>query len=126
MKKVLSLILATFSISVIYTYADNYTSRECKIPILLSVDNHSTGIDRTLSRHIDAYHNLDSNTIEVEFYGLDDGEIYIIDSWGNCFYNQIIYSGIGIVTLPAPVQSDIYTLIIRTDTFYGEGKFIIE
>ena len=126
MKKALSIILAVFCISLLHTYADNDKSNQCTVQIEVKKYLWQQGIERSLDQYVDAYLNLNSNTIEIDFSGLGEGEIYIIDSYGNRFDNQIIYGGVGMVTMPAPVQSDIYTLIIRTDTYYGEGVFFIE
>lgn len=126
MKKVLSIILAVFCFGILSSNADNDPNvPNYQKPNNIIIETYEDGIHRSV-HFVRAVLNINTNTIEIDFAGLGDGEIYIIDSYGNRFDNQIIYGGVGMVTMPAPVQSDIYTLIIRTDTYYGEGVFFIE
>ena len=79
MKKAVSIILAVFCISLLHTYADNDKSNQCTVQIDVKKYLWQQGIERSLGQYVDAYLNLNSNTIEIDFSGLGEGEICIVD-----------------------------------------------
>jgi hypothetical protein len=83
------------------------------------------GIERSLDQYVDAYLNLNSNTIEIDFSGLEDGEIYVVDSNNNIIESIIVTLGMTSAILSAPVENGYYYLIVSCSNFYGEGVFKI-
>ena len=125
MKKALSIILAVFCISLIHTYADNDKSNQCTVQIEVKKYLWQQGIERSLDQYVDAYLNLNSNTIEIDFSGLEDGEIYVVDSNNNIIESIIVTLGMTSSILSAPVEKGYYYLIVSCSNFYGEGVFKI-
>lgn len=125
MKKALSIILAVFCISLLHTYADNDKSNQCTVQIEVKKYLWQQGIERSLDQYVDAYLNLNSNTIEIDFSGLEDGEIYVIDSNNNIIESIIVTLGMTSAILSAPVENGYYYLIVSCSNFYGEGVFKI-
>jgi hypothetical protein len=84
------------------------------------------GIERSLDQYVDAYLNLNSNTIEIDFSGLGEGEIYIIDQNNQVVNIAPIFAGDTYLIMNQPETTGYYTLIIISNEYYGEGYFCIE
>lgn len=127
MKKVLSIILTVFCISIssLYTYADNDNSNQCTVQIDVKKYPWQQGIERSLDQYVDAYLYSHSNTIQINFSGLEDGEIYVVDSNNNIIESIIVTLGMTSAILSAPVEKGYYYLIVSCSNFYGEGVFKI-
>lgn len=125
MKKVLSIILAVFCISLLHSYADNDNSNQYKVPITVKENSFHTGIDRSLDQYADVYQYINTNTIEVEFHGLGEGVIYIIDQNNQVVESVPVWECQNCATLSAPQNSGTYILVICCSRFYGEGVFSI-
>ena len=125
MKKVLSIILAIFCISLLHTYADNDNSNQCTVQIDVKKYPWQQGIERSMDQYVDAYLYLHSNTIEINFSGLGDGEIYVVDSNNNIIESIIVTLGMTSAILSSPVEKGYYYLIFSCSNFYGEGVFEI-
>lgn len=125
MKKVLSIILAIFCISLLHTYADNDNSNQCTVQIDVKKYPWQQGIERSMDQYVDAYLYLHSNTIEVEFYGLGEGEIYIVDQNNHVVESVPVWESQNCATLSAPQNSGTYILVICCSDYYGEGLFSI-
>lgn len=126
MKKVLSIFLTVFCIGISNLYADNDNSTECTIPINMKKNAFQTGIERSMSQYVDAYLHMDSYTITMDFYGLGDGEVYIVDANGAIFDSDLIVSGMSSIVLNAPEANGNYYLVVCCANYYGEGNFTIE
>jgi hypothetical protein len=126
MKKALSIILAVFCISLLHTYADNDKSNQCTVQIEVKKYLWQQGIERSLDQYVDAYLNLNSNTIEIDFSGLGEGEIYIIDQNNQVVNIAPIFAGDTYLIMNQPETTGYYTLIIISNEYYGEGYFCIE
>lgn len=125
MKKVLSIILAVFCISLTFTYADNTkSSQQPKKPIMIFKGKPTVGIERT-AQFIDAVLYLDTHIIEMEFDGLGDGEIYIIDQNNQVVESVPVWENQNYAILSAPQNSGTYVLVICCSHYYGEGLFSI-
>ena len=127
MKKVLSIILTVFCISItsLYTYADNDNSNQCTVQIGVKKYPWQQGIERSMDQYVNAYLYLHSNTIEVEFYGLGEGEIYIVDQNDQIVESVSVWENQNYATLSSPQNSGTYVLVIRCSRFYGEGIYYI-
>lgn len=126
MKKALSIILAVFCISLLHAYADNDKSNQCTVQIEVKKYLWQQGIERSLDQYVDAYLNLNSNTIEIDFSGLGEGEIYIIDQNNQVVNIAPIFAGDTYLIMNQPETTGYYTLIIISNEYYGEGYFCIE
>ena len=79
MKKVLSIILAVFCLGILSSKADNgSTVPYYQKPIKIISGTLESGIDRSV-HYVNAVLNLNTDAIEIDFSGLGEGEIYIID-----------------------------------------------
>lgn len=126
MKKALSIILAVFCISLLHTYADNDKSNQCTVQIEVKKYLWQQGIERSLGQYVDAYLNLNSNTIEIDFSGLGEGEIYIVDQNNHVVDMAHVLAGDTYVIMSQPETAGHYSLIITSNEYYGEGYFCIE
>ena len=112
MKKAVSIILAVFCISLLHTYADNDKSNQCTVQIDVKKYLWQQGIERSLGQYVDAYLNLNSNTIEIDFSGLGEGEIYIIDQNNLVVESVPVWENQNDAILSAPQNSGTYVLVI--------------
>lgn len=126
MKKAVSIIFAVFCISLLHTYADNDKSNQCTVQIDVKKYLWQQGIERSLDQYVDAYLNLNSNTIEIDFYGLGEGEIHIVDQNNQIVDMTHVFAGDTYVILNQPETAGHYSLIITSNEYYGEGYFCIE
>lgn len=126
MKKAVSIIFAVFCISLLHTYADNDKSNQCTVQIDVKKYLWQQGIERSLDQYVDAYLNLNSNTIEIDFYGLGEGEIHIVDQNNQIVDMTHVFAGDTYVILNQPETAGHYSLIITSNEYYGEGYFFIE
>lgn len=125
MKKVLSIIIAAFCISLTYSYADNDKStQEPKKPIMIFKGKPTVGIERS-AQYVNAVLNLETKTIEMEFYGLGDGEIYIVDSDNKVVDSVMLTWEMTSVIMNSPINEGYYYLVVSCSEFYGEGVFEI-
>lgn len=125
MKKAVSIILAIFCISLLHTYADNDKSNQCTVQIEVKKYLWQQGIERSLDQYVDAYLNLNSNTVEIDFSGLGEGEIYIVDQNNQVVESVPVWENQNCATLYAPQNSGTYILVICCSHYYGEGFFSI-
>lgn len=123
MKKALSIILAVFCISLLHAYADNDKSNQCTVQIEVKKYLWQQGIERSLDQYVDAYLNLNSNTIEIDFSGLGEGEIYIIDQNNLVVESVPVWENQNYAIISAPQNSGTYVLVICCSHYYGEGVF---
>lgn len=123
MKKALSIILAVFCISLLHTYADNDKSNQCTVQIEVKKYLWQQGIERSLDQYVDAYLNLNSNTIEIDFSGLGEGEICIVDQNNHVVESVPVWENQNSAILSAPQNSGTYILVICCTHYYGEGVF---
>lgn len=127
MKKVLSIILAVFCFSLTVTYADNNNDGDKKSskPIKIIKGKLTVGIERT-AQYVDAVLNTDTYTVDVDFYGLGEGEIYILDSSHAVVDSMPVIFETDHVVLSSPVAEGCYVLIVSCSNYYGEGYFTID
>lgn len=104
--------------------ANTDSSKENRKKIEIVRSTQSSDIMRDLSQ-IYAYLNLSTGFVEVEYYGINDLEIYIMDSEYNIVQNEGSSPGSTSIYLTIPETSGIYTIIISSSEFYGEGYFVI-
>lgn len=67
---------------------------------------------------------MNTNTIEVEFHGLGEGVIYIIDQNNQVVESVPVWDNQNYATLTAPQSSGTYVLVICCSHYYGEGLFV--
>ena len=123
MKKAVSIILAGCCISILHTYADNDKSNQCTVQIDVKKYLWQQGIERSLGQYVDAYLNLNSNTIEIDFSGLGEGEICIVDQNNHVLESVPVWENQNSAILSAPQNSGTYILVICCTHYYGEGVF---
>lgn len=126
MKKVLSIILAVFCLGILTSNADNgSTVPHYQKPIKIISGTLETGIDRS-AHYVNAVLNLNTDAIEIDFSGLGEGEIYIVDQNNQVVNIAPIFAGDTYLIMNQPETTGYYTLIIISNEYYGEGYFCIE
>lgn len=126
MKKVLSIILAVFCLGILSSNADNgSTVSNYQKPIKIISGTLAEGIDRSV-HYVNAVLNLHTDTIEIDFYGLGEGEIYIVDQNNHVVDVAQVFAGDTYQIMNQPDTTGHYTLIIISNEYYGEGYFCIE
>lgn len=125
MKKVLSIILAVFCLGILSSNADNGSSVPYyQKPIKIISGTLESGIDRS-AHYVNAVLNLNTDAIEIDFSGLGEGEIYIVDQNNHVVESVSVWESQNCTTLSAPQNSGTYVLVICCSRFYGEGLFSI-
>lgn len=125
MKKVLSIILAVFCLGILSSNADNgSTVSNYQKPIKIISGTLAEGIDRSV-HYVNAVLNLHTDTIEIDFYGLGEGEIYIVDQNNHVVESVPVWENQNSAILSAPQNSGTYVLVICCSHYYGEGLFSI-
>lgn len=104
--------------------ADNDASKSRK-PINIISGTLVDPIERSI-QNVTAAINLNTNLIEVEFAGLGEGEVYIVDSSNKVVDYAPVVSGMSFLTLDVPLEDGNYYLIISCPQYYGEGYFTID
>lgn len=125
MKKVLSIILAVFCLGILSSNADNgSTVPHYQKPIKIISGTLESGIDRS-AHYVNAVLNLNTHAIEIDFSGLGEGEIYIVDQNDQIVESVSVWENQNYATLSSPQNSGTYVLVIRCSRFYGEGIYYI-
>lgn len=80
--------------------------------------------DRDCSSNVNVY--LYGNTISIETSSIGTAEVYIVDSFGRTTGYGVADTTIGYLMMDTPEIPGNYTIVIWSDTYYGEGQFEIE
>lgn len=121
----MSIILAVFCLSILSSNADNgSTVSNYQKPIKIISGTLAEGIDRSV-HYVNAVLNLHTDTIEIDFYGLGEGEIYIVDQNNHVVESVPVWENQNSAILSAPQNSGTYILVICCTHYYGEGVFSI-
>lgn len=125
MKKVLLIILAVFCLGILSSNADNgSTVPYYQKPIKIISGTLESGIDRS-AHYVNAVLNLNTGAIEIDFSGLGEGDIYIIDQNNQVVESVLVWENQNSAILSAPQNSGTYVLVICCSHYYGEGVFSI-
>lgn len=125
MKKVLSIILVVFCLGILSSNADNgSTVPYYQKPIKIISGTLESGVDRSV-HYVNAVLNLNTDAIEIDFSGLGEGEIYIIDQNNQVVESVPVWDNQNYATLTAPQNSGTYVLVICCSHYYGEGLLAI-
>lgn len=125
MKKVLSIILVVFCLGILSSNADNgSTVPYYQKPIKIISGTLESGVDRSV-HYVNAVLNLNTDAIEIDFSGLGEGEIYIIDQNNQVVESVPVWDNQNYATLTAPQNSGTYVLVICCSHYYGKGLFSI-
>lgn len=125
MKKVLSIILAVFCLGILSSNADNgSTVPHYQKPIKIISGTLNGDIDRS-AHYVNAVLNLNTHVIEIDFSGLGEGEIYIVDQNDQIVESVSVWENQNYATLSSPQNSGTYVLVILCSRFYGEGIYYI-
>lgn len=123
MKKVLLIILAVFCLGILSSNADNgSTVPYYQKPIKIISGTLESGIDRS-AHYVNAVLNLNTGAIEIDFSGLGEGDIYIIDQNNQVVESVPVWDNQNYAILSAPQISGTYILVICCSHYYGEGVF---
>lgn len=79
-----------------------------------------TEIFRDLTYRVDAYLLSTENIIEINYHGIGDANVYIINSHNQIIEETILYEGSFCSIIEAPTTTGRYYLIICSDKYYGE------
>lgn len=80
--------------------------------------------DRDTHFNVQVYLYGDSLSIEANSIGL--AEVFIVDAWSKVVGYDIYNSETGFLSINTPYLAGIYTIVICSDIYYGEGTFTIE
>lgn len=123
MKRAIFLTIAVF-LSAAFFYSDSYGKSERNRKIINKNPHSASSVDRSLFSDVKAYLCNETRTIELEFYEVRQGEIYITDTGGQIIIYDSITSSEQI--LDAPSAKGTYYLIIDSPELYAEGLFTVE
>lgn len=88
---------------------------------------HGTGHERGVLCCVKAFICIQTKTIEVELYGTEETDIYILnannDIIDECIVDSFFTSS---ATLSLPKEKGQYYIVIDSPVLYGEGTFVIK
>lgn len=121
MKQLLLFILA--ALCCLPTFADNDYRTENKKQRIILIGRNIV-VNRDLSENIDAFLDMQSQTIELSLSDIGMTEIYIVDSGSKEVSHVSVDSSVEqFVILDIPQQQGHYTLVVWSPAYYGEGVF---
>ena len=124
MKRYITLILAALCSLTVMADNDNNTSQPSK-PITIITGTLVDPIERSI-QYVSATLNLSMDLIEIEFAGLGEGEIYIVDSCNKVVNYVTVSLGMSYVAIDFPQEDGNYYLVVSCSHYYGEGYFTIK
>ena len=117
-----------FALSIIFgvsSFANNNDVNKTKVTIRTEiVGNLGDDIDRSISNIVSVY--MDQNFLEINYYGIGEPEIYLVNSSNQIVDQFSLSDNNSVEYLPLPSTPGKYSIIIWSDTFYGEGYFVIQ
>lgn len=128
MKKLILLVFAVFlSTSLFYYDAYGKSDRNRKVIKTIVINKNAHGsatVDRSIFSDVKAFLCEETHAVEIDFFEVSKGDIYIMDSNGEIVAYDTITSSHQI--LDAPMHKGNYCLIIDSPSLYAEGLFYIE
>ena len=126
MKKSLLIFFAVFCMGATAYANDEIISTQDQIPINMKKNTLQTGNERSISQFLNAYIIPNLDIICVDFYGIGDGEAYIINKNGIIVDVCLITSDMNSIELSAPDVDGQYYLVVCCSEYYGEGIFTVK
>lgn len=80
--------------------------------------------DRSI-KNVECYLSRSDNTVEVEYYGIGAPIVYILDANGNILSYNPANGTSGNIIINLPQEQGVYTVLIQSQTYCGEGVFYI-
>lgn len=113
----------------LFFYYDAYSkssgNRKVIKTIVINKNAHgSATVDRSFFSDIKAYLCEETHTIEIDFFDVCEGDIYIIDSNSEIVAYDTITSSHQV--LDVSIYKGNYSLIIDSPTLYAEGLFCVD
>lgn len=125
MRKLIVLLL--FTISGVCANAANGHDEEARENIRIKELYQSEGtVDRSVGSYVDATVMKDIGQIEIEYSGIRNPKIYLIDSHGQIVEQMTNLPCSSVEYLSAPTYAGVFNLIIWSDNYGAAGTFTIE
>lgn len=127
MKRLFLLLFSAFLMTSVL-YADNGTNAPelTEEQIKLLQNRLFSGPHRSILFDPQAFINLSSNTIRIEYFSEYEVELFILNSKGEIVVTDVMDSYMYEYILEAPMVSGDYLLVIQSSEMYAEGQFTIE
>lgn len=81
--------------------------------------------DRDLFPDVQATLRQSQRVIELQMFEIGVAQVYIVDSFGRVVYEDTVDGDNNFAFVDAPQPKGVYTLVIWSPYFYGEGTFTI-
>ena len=119
------LFFALFILIGVSSFANNDDKNKTKVTIRTEiVGNIGDDIDRSISGIVTVY--MDQIFLEINYFGVGDPEVYLVNSSNQIVDQFSLSNNNSVEYLPLPSTPGRYSIIICSDTFYGEGYFVIQ
>lgn len=80
---------------------------------------------RDLFPDVQATLRQSQRAIELQMFEIGVAQVYIVDSFGRVVYEDTVDGDNNFAFVEAPQSKGVYTLVIWSPYFYGEGTFVI-
>ena len=88
--------------------------------------NHGKG-GRTLTRIAVAYYNPDTQTVTLRYHASEDAVIYFVSPDNTLLDTEYVEEGeYEEIVFNVPSAPGTYTIVVRSESFTGEGRFSVE
>lgn len=108
-------------------FASHSSDNNQSIPLKAgSFSDPDYSIQRGLTPFLDVIYNASKSIIEIQYEGIGDAEVYIVNSHNQVEIEETISDWENYAWIECQLPSGTYTLIISSDVYYGEGNFHID
>lgn len=91
----------------------------------ISITKTKTKLERDLFPDVQATLRQSQNVIELQMFEIGVAQVYIVDSFGRVVFEDTVDGDNNFEFIEAPQSKGVYTLVIWSPYFYGEGTFAI-
>lgn len=124
MKKVIVLLLLT--ILGVCANASNDNDSDTREDIRIKELYQSEGtVDRSINVYVDAVIMKDTGLIEIEYSGIKNPMIYLVDNHGQIVERMASLSYSSVEYLSVPNYAGVFNLIIWSDNYYAVDTFTV-
>lgn len=91
----------------------------------ISITKTKTKLDRDIFPDVQATLRQSQRVIELQMFEIGVAQVYIVDSFGRVVFEDTVDGDNNFAFVEAPQSKGVYTLVIWSPYFYGEGTFTI-
>lgn len=119
--------ISVLTLVCIYSFAIGTPDTIQRIPIdETNIATPGFEIQRGLSPSVEAFYNITQGYIELEYEGIGDAYVYIVNWQNQIVESTTLYKESNWVLVNIPDLSGEYTIVVVSDDYYGSGNFVVK